>query len=110
MTSICAIPQTLLIFLIRISLNQLRTDSNYDLISLYEDNEDEDADSPYAHGTQNCEYYEPEQFNTKFGELRDSISYFHLNCRVLSSNWDAFHELLCDLHGTKFSFDFIGIS
>ena len=95
----------------RISLNQLRTNSDYDLVSLYEDNVDEEeADSLYAHGSNNNEYYEPEQFNTKFGESHDSFSYFQLNCRGLSSNWDAFHDLICDLHGTNFSFDFIGIS
>ena len=38
------------------------------------------------------------------------MSYFHLNCRGLSSNWDSFNNLLCDLHDDTFNFDFIGIS
>ena len=36
-------------------------------------------------------------------------SYFHLNCRGLSSNWDALQSLLCELHGDKFNFDIIGL-
>ena len=71
----------------RISLDQLRTNSNYDLISLYEDNVDEEeADSPYPHRSNNNEYYEPEQFNMKFGESHNSLSYLQLNCRGLSFN------------------------
>ncbi len=37
-------------------------------------------------------------------------SYFHLNCRGLSSNWDSFYSLLCELQSDKFNFDVIGIS
>ena len=29
---------------------------------------------------------------------------------TLSHNWDSFRDLLCELHGDSFSFDFIGIS
>jgi len=37
-------------------------------------------------------------------------SYFHLNCRGLSSNWDSFQNLICDMHSDQHSFDFIAIS
>ena len=40
----------------------------------------------------------------------DPLSFFHLNCRGLSANWESFQNLLCDIHGTSFSFDVIGIS
>ena len=35
---------------------------------------------------------------------------FYINCRGLSSNWESFRGLLCDTHGDKFAFDFIGVS
>ena len=36
---------------------------------------------------------------------------FHLNCRSVSSNWESFCDLLCDLHQEdKFSFDVVGMS
>ena len=35
---------------------------------------------------------------------------FHINCRGLSSNWESFRSLLCDMHGEKFSFDVIGVT
>ena len=41
---------------------------------------------------------------------RDTTSAFHLNCRSLSANWEAFQNLICDLHTDKFEFDYIGIS
>ena len=43
-------------------------------------------------------------------DSHSSESYFHLHCRSLSSNWENFYELLCDLHSENFSFDIIGIS
>ena len=55
------------------------------------------------------QYYEPDQFCTKVQNVK-AFSYFHLNCRGLSANWDAFRDLLIDLHGEHFSFDIIGIS
>ena len=34
----------------------------------------------------------------------------HLNCRGLSSNWEKFQDLLCDMHSDEFSFDYIVFS
>jgi hypothetical protein len=98
-----------------ISLDQVRTDINYDLVNLYDDiniNDDAPNDSPFQYNGSNCEYYEPDNFSelTDISNDCNSNSYFHLNCRGLSSNWESFHELLCDLHGELFSFDVIGIS
>ena len=35
---------------------------------------------------------------------------FILIVEVFSSNWESFHDLLCDLHDENVSFDYIGIS
>ena len=95
-----------------ISLDQLRVDNNFNLRSLYEASEhyDENLDSPFNQFDNECEYYEPDQFKSLTRDISKSKSYFHLNCRSLSSNWDAFKDLLCDVHCNDFSFDFIGIS
>jgi hypothetical protein len=42
--------------------------------------------------------------------MKDPFSFFHLNCRGLSANWESFRNLICTLHGDSFSFDLIGIS
>ena len=57
-----------------------------------------------------CDYYDPEQFNKLGNDFSNTISYFHLNCRSLSSNWESFKELLLQLHSDTFSFDFLGVS
>ena len=31
------------------------------------------------------------------GKLHESASYFPLNCRELSANWESFRDLLCNL-------------
>ena len=97
------------------TLDDIRTGSTYDLISLCQDSEDAltDNDSPFQYGQHNCDYYEPEEFRSMIdtNSLHDNTaSYFHLNCRGLSSNWDSFKSLLCNLHGETFNFDLIGIS
>ena len=33
----------------------------------------------------------------------------HLNCRSLSSDFDVFHNLLCELHNNGLSFDIIEV-
>ena len=42
--------------------------------------------------------------------MKETLSFFHLNCRGLSANWESFRDLICNLHGNSFSFDLIGIS
>ena len=74
-----------------ISLDQVRADINYDLVNLYEDRtaDDDDApnDSPFQYNSSNCEYYEPDNFSEITPMFDEYSSYFHLNCRGLSSNW-----------------------
>ena len=95
-----------------INLNQIRSEDTYNFKTIYEadDLEHEDTDSPYQHFYSDCDYYEPAQCRSKFAELENSTSYFHLNCRSLSSNWESFTDLLCELHSDKFTFDIIGVS
>ncbi len=94
------------------SLDIIRTGSGYDLASLYQDTEDDitDKDSPFQYA-QLCDYYEPKQFNSVLDTMRSDShtvsSCLHLNCRGLATNWDEFHNLLCE---TQHEFDFIGIS
>jgi hypothetical protein len=95
-----------------ISLDQVRVNDSFNLKSIYEldDYSDEYTDSPFGTGNFDCDYYEPQQFCNLLEGVKMSKSYFHLNCRSLSSNWESFYDLLCDLHSDTFSFDFIGIS
>ena len=96
-----------------ITLDQVREEEQFNLRTIYEVNDiesHEDHDSPFQQCNIDCEYYEPEDLNRVLLDKPCSTSYFHLNCRSLSSNWECFHDLLCDLHNEQFSFDFIGIS
>ena len=96
-----------------IVLEQIKTGCSYDLISLYEeyDSDDAERDSPFQYSiSTSCDYLEPDVFRTSYELSSTSMSYFHLNCRGLSSNWDSFHDLICELHGETFTFDIIGIS
>jgi len=90
------------------------TNGNFDLVSLYELNEDAadttDNDSPFKLGNGACTYYEPNEFQTQACNMKEPLSFFHLNCRGLSANWESFRNLICSLHGDSFSFDLIGIS
>ncbi len=96
-----------------ISLDSIRADDQFNFQSIYEqdfiDDVDEERDSLYEESGE-CEYLEPDEFNTKSNKYLNSTSYFHLNCRSLSSNWDSFKSLLCELQCNNFSFDYIGIS
>ena len=80
--------------------------------TLYESKDylDEIGNSPPGEGNQDCIYYEPYQFPKMIEGTKMALSSFHLNYRSLSSNWDAFYNLLCDLHNKEFSFYVIGVS
>ncbi len=71
---------------------------------------DDEEDDSINNQIVNSDYYDPEEFHKNFAKLQGIISYFHINCRSLSSNWEAFRELLCEMHGEDFAFDFIGMS
>ena len=76
-----------------------------DIMSSYKD--DNDLDSVDSVLTSSM-YYDP-------GDLLgikspNMYSYFHINCRGLSRNWNSFIELLHQIHNDEFAFDFIGFS
>ena len=91
------------------SLDQIRDSTEFDLLKTYEINSDDSIDSPFNEMS-TSKYYYPDQFREMLNQLTNTSSYFHLNCRGLSNNWDSFRELLLELHTKQFSFDFIGIS
>ena len=95
-----------------ITFDQVRTGDAYNLISLYEGNDGDNiqSDSPFQYCNTNCDYFDPNQFQNSANELCNAITYLHLNCRGLSSNWESFQELLCDIHTEIFAFDLIGLS
>lgn len=103
-----------------ISLDEVKNDDNFNLASIYESKHTEDdSDVNYSlfknTDSGECDYYEPLKFavKTKHHNLsnnKHTNSYLHLNCRGLSSNWEKFQDLLCDVHSPEFSFDFIGLS
>ena len=67
-------------------------------------------DSPFHYGSHTCNYFEPDEFRTMINQdIRNSSSFFHLNCRGLSANWESFKCLVCDLQSETFMFDFIAI-
>ena len=57
-----------------------------------------------------CEYYEPAEIRTLCPADRSFTSYFHINCRSLSADWQTLTDLLSEMHTDNFSFDFIGLS
>ena len=85
------------------TLDQIRTENNCNLKYLFDDSNDY-HDSPLQYNN-DCSYLEPDQF-PNHAENLNRQSYFHFNCRGLSSNWESFRDLLCD----HFSFDVVGIN
>ena len=95
-----------------ITLDQISNCATFDLAELYNNEEetgtDSIPDSPYRNNTQ-CDYYEPQELASQLS-YGSRTSCFHINCRGLSNNWERFNELICDLHGDKHSFDYLGLS
>jgi hypothetical protein len=94
-------------------LDQIRGNKKFDFKEIYEGNDatsEDGSESPLTQTHVHCEYYEPKQFNNVSDSFQNSTSYFHINTCSLSKKWDRFRELICELQGEKFSFDFIGVS
>ena len=92
-------------------MDKVRSGDDFNLISMYEGTDGiEDQDSPFQAINVDCKYYEPSEFHDMAKEVINPTSYFHLNCRGLSANWDSFYDLIYQLHSDVFSFDYIGIS
>ncbi len=96
----------------RILLDQICTQSKYDLKKLYENDPEDDEidDSPYSVIDNSCSYYEPSDINKLLSEYRNSISIFCLNCQGLKAHWDQFTQLMHETNGINGSFDIIGIT
>ena len=97
---------------------EIRTGKQFDLTALFANNGELEGgalhaveDSPYNNLHESCGYHEPHQLtdNLKLSSKSHS-SFFHLNCRGLSHNWENFVSLLNEMHTDTFSFDHIGIS
>ena len=87
-----------------ISLDEVRTDNKYNLATIYgthgeiEDDNTDIVNHIYDNNT--CEYFEPEDVFKHINSPHDKLnklpqSFFHLNCRGLSKNWERLHELIC---------------
>ncbi len=75
-----------------------------------ENGTDNVPDSPYKNNPL-CDYHEPHMLGEQLSKAHiNRTSCFHINCRGLSNNWEPFKNLICDLHSTNFSFDYIGVS
>jgi len=95
------------------AFDRIRADTvTNDLLSLYEHTtEDNDyTDSPFQYSHIRCNYFERKEFSDVHQRMHNSLSYFHLNCRGLLSNWDSFYDVMCQLNNDSFSFDCIGTS
>ncbi len=91
------------------------TEDRYNMAKLYEsqnivdDSENSFEYSPLSDASM-CEYHEPTELITNlsstpvFNKYKNLRSYFHINCRGISSNWDKFYDLMCDLHTDNFFF------
>lgn len=94
-----------------ISFDPANLDDRYDLLSLYsnEQVQCDTPDSPFINSNIVCDYHDVSTLAGPTGQ-KNCLSYFHINCRGLSKNWESFKEMLCSLHSDFFAFDFIGVS
>ena len=59
----------------------------------------------------NCCYKEPHAFSTGMNKTHtNDLSFFHVNCRGLSNNWERFKDLIETMHNEYFEFDVIAVS
>jgi len=97
-----------------ISLDQIEGDDLYNLKAILESfndfSEEDTSDSIYKHCELLSDYMSSDDFGKLRNNLQNNYSYFHLNCRSLSHNWETFDELISELHDETFTFDVIGIS
>ena len=79
-----------------------------EMLSALSDDEGND-ESPLLPLNYVCDYTMPTDF-TGLSSSNTDLSFFHLNVRGLSANWEQFKHLVSDLHSGPSGFDFIGIS
>ena len=78
-----------------ISLDQVRSDDKFNFVSQYDSYNQfdvDDVESPLRSCNITNDYYEPGQFCDTMKDSHNYMSYFHLNCRGLSTNWESFSE------------------
>lgn len=95
------------------NLDQIEDNDRYDLRAILEsfsEFTDENYDSPFENCALSSHYFNTEDFGKLHNDLNNHFSYFHLNCRSLSHNWENFYDLISELHGDTFAFDVIGLS
>ena len=70
----------------------MKASGRFDLSSLYElceiADSVTDSESPFQFGNGSWTYYEPNEFHIQTINMKDTLSFFHLNCRGLSANWE----------------------
>ena len=86
-----------------VSLDKIKASGKFDLASLYKIYEIADSaidsESPLQFGNGSCTYCEPNEFHIQTINMKDTLSFFHLNCRGLSAYWESFRDLICNLYG-----------
>ncbi len=89
----------------RLFFDQIRDEEPFNFMSVYQNEFDinEEDDSPFQHYDAKCDYYEPHTFREMAKTLSNTISFFHLNCRSISANWEGIKTLLNDTQGTNFA-------
>ena len=93
------------------STEQIVAENVSDLLSMLDSIDDaENNDSPFIPIQNSCEYYEPLQIRNFFSEKSKQTSYFHINCRGLSANWNDLNDLLSECCGANSGFDIIGLT
>ena len=68
------------------------------------EDENELTDSPYSNSTITCNYYDNEQFLSKFGNT-GSLSMLSFNIQSITAKFNEFEDFLSSLN--KFTFDII---
>ena len=65
-----------------VNLDGIRTEPEYDLISLYDQSDDvddpADNDSPFQYANSSCTYYEADDLQRLSSDIKDPLSFFHL--------------------------------
>ena len=95
-----------------ISLDDITTQAQFDLNTLYENNvpSTEQSPSPFDLCSNNCSYYDPSHVNEVLNDDSASLSLFCLNSQGLQAHWDSFTGLMSEMSSSQGMFDVIGIT
>ena len=76
-----------------ISVDQVQTEAKYNLKKLFDSSDNDDLsqdDDPYSKIGHSCSYFDPDEFQSKYAELKNSFSSFSHNIRSLAGSWGDF--------------------